>query len=75
MLVFAGVIDWSRDGWFHLKLILVLALSAYHGLLVVWTKDFALDRNRRSARFYRIANEIPTLLMIFIVILAIVRPF
>ena len=63
------------DGWFHAKLILVLALSAYHGLLLVWTKDFALDRNTRSARFYRIANEIPTILMIFIVILAVVRPF
>ncbi len=75
MLVFSGAIDWSRDGWFHAKLILVLALSAYHGLLAVWTKDFALDRNTRSARFYRIANEIPTILMIFIVILAVVRPF
>jgi putative membrane protein len=53
----------------------VLALSAYSGLLAMWTKDFALDQNRRSPRFYRIANEIPTLLMIGIVILAIVRPF
>jgi putative membrane protein len=74
-LAFSGVIDWSRDGWFHAKLILVLALSAYHGLLAIWTKDFALDRNTRSVRFYRIANEIPTILMIFIVILAVVRPF
>jgi putative membrane protein len=41
----------------------------------VWTRDFALDRNTHSARFYRIANEVPTLLMIFIVILAVVRPF
>jgi putative membrane protein len=75
MLVFSGVIDWSRDGWFHAKLVLVLALSAYHGMLAVWTRDFALDRNTRSQRFYRIANEIPTILMIFIVILAVVRPF
>jgi putative membrane protein len=75
ILAFSGVIDWSRDGWFHLKLVLVLALSAYSGLLAMWTKDFALDRNRRSPRFYRVANEIPTLLMIGIVILAIVRPF
>ena len=50
ILAFSGLIDWSRDGWFHAKLILVLALSAYHGLLVVWTKDFALDRNTRSPR-------------------------
>jgi putative membrane protein len=75
ILAFSGPIDWSRDGWFHAKLILVLALSTYHGCLVMWTRDFALDRNTRSARFYRIANEIPTLLMIGIVILAIVRPF
>ena len=75
MLAFSGVIDWSRDGWFYVKLALVLALSAFHGLLAMWTKDFALDRNTRSARFYRIANEVPTLLMIFIVILVIVRPF
>jgi len=75
ILAFSGVIDWSRDGWFHAKLALVLALSAFHGLLAMWTKDFALDRNTRSARFYRIANEVPTLLMIFIVILVVVRPF
>jgi protoporphyrinogen IX oxidase len=75
ILVFSGVIDWSRDGWFHAKLVLVVLLSAYHGCLVMWTKDFALDRNTRSPRFYRIANEIPTLLMIGIVILVIVRPF
>ena len=75
MLAFSGIIDWSRDGWFHAKLALVLALSAYHGLLAMWTRDFALDRNTRSARIYRIANEVPTVLMIFIVILAVVRPF
>jgi putative membrane protein len=74
-LAFFGVIDWSKDGWFHLKLFLVLVLSAYHGLLAKWTKDFAVDRNTRSPRFYRIANEVPTLLMILIVILVVVRPF
>jgi putative membrane protein len=74
-LAFSGLIDWSEDGWFHLKLALVVLLSAFHGLLAKWTKDFALDRNTRSPRFYRIANEVPTLLMIFIVILVIVRPF
>jgi putative membrane protein len=74
-LAFSGVIDWSADGWFHAKLALVLLLSAFHGLLASWTKDFAQDRNTRSPRFYRIANEVPTLLMIGIVILVIVRPF
>ncbi len=75
VLAFSGVIDWSRDGWFHAKLVLVVLLSAYHGCLAMWTKDFALDRNTHSPRFYRIANEIPTLLMIGTVILAVVRPF
>ncbi len=75
VLAFSGMIDWSKDAWFHLKLFLVLLLSAFHGALAMWTKDFALDRNTRSARFYRIANEVPTLLMIAIVILVVVRPF
>ena len=74
-LAFSGVIDWAKDGWFHAKLFLVLVLSAYHGLLAKWTKDFALDRNTHSARFYRITNEVPTLLMVLIVILVVVRPF
>ena len=74
-LAFSGLIDWRADGWFHLKLALVILLSAFHGLLAKWTKDFAADRNTRSARFYRIANEVPTILMIAIVILVVVRPF
>lgn len=64
-----------RAGWMQAKFVLVLALSALHGLNAKWTKDFAADRNRRPARFYRIMNEAPTLLMIAIVILVIVKPF
>jgi protoporphyrinogen IX oxidase len=75
ILAFSGLIDWSADGWFHAKLALVLLLSAFHGLLAKWTKDFAHDRNTRSPKFYRIANEVPTILMILIVILVIVKPF
>ena len=70
-----SVVNWSADGWFYLKLVLVLLLSGYHGALAKWTKEFAEDRNTHSPRFYRVANEIPTLLMIGIVILAVVRPF
>ena len=62
-------------GWLHGKLALVLVLSAVYGINAKWVKDFALDRNRRPARFYRLANEIPTVLMIAIVILVIVKPF
>ncbi len=61
--------------WLHVKLTLVLAMTVLHGLFARWTRDFAHDRNTRSARFYRIANEIPTVLLIVIVILATVKPF
>lgn len=66
---------WWRAGWFHGKLALVLALSGVHGLYARWLKDFAADRNTRPARFYRLWNEVPTLLMVAIVILVIVKPF
>jgi protoporphyrinogen IX oxidase len=70
-----SVVDWSAAGWFHAKLLLVIILSGFTGILGKWMKDFAQDRNTRSQRFYRIANEVPTLLMIVIVILAVVKPF
>src|SRR6266566_1170717 len=57
------------------KLVLVIALSALHGFLVRCVREFATDRNRHSQQFYRILNEIPTILMIGIVILAVVKPF
>ena len=50
-------------------------LSAVHGFLARWVRDFAHDRNRHPARFYRIINEVPTVLMIAIVVLAVVKPF
>ena len=64
-----------RSGWLHAKLVLVLAMSAVHGLFVRYVREFAEDRNQRSPRFYRIINEVPTLLMIGIVILVVVKPF
>jgi protoporphyrinogen IX oxidase len=62
-------------GWLQAKVALVLLLSAMHGFLVRWVRDFAHDGNRHSQRFYRIINEIPTALMIAIVLLAVVKPF
>jgi putative membrane protein len=70
-----GVIDWSADFWFHAKLTLVILLSGFHGALSRWQKDFQADRNTRSQRFYRIANEVPTVIMIIVVLLVVVRPF
>jgi len=69
-----GVVDW-RSGWFYAKLVLVAALTAYHHLLGLLRKDFESDLNKQSARFYRIANEVPTVLLIGIVILVVVKPF
>ncbi len=67
--------EWFSAGWLQVKLLLVLVLSGLHGFLVRWVRDFAFERNRHSARFYRIINEVPTVLMIGIVILAVVKPF
>jgi putative membrane protein len=64
-----------RAGWFHAKFALVIALSALHGFLSRAVKDFAADKNQRSAKFYRIINEVPAVLMVLIVILVIVKPF
>jgi putative membrane protein len=61
--------------WFHIKIGLVLVITILHGLFSHWAHEFALDRNPRSPKFYRIANEIPTVLLIVIVILATVKPF
>jgi putative membrane protein len=76
--VFGGLMLWVQDWhqhWLHGKLLLVVVLTVVHHLYAVWCKDFAADRNTRPARFYRIWNEVPTLAMIAIVILVIVKPF
>jgi putative membrane protein len=67
--------DAWHQPWFHAKFALVLLMSACHGLFARWTKQFARDENTRPAKFYRMWNEAPTLLMIAIVILAVVKPF
>jgi putative membrane protein len=67
--------DLWGDGWFHAKLVFVLALTGIHMAMAKWRREFAADRNGRPERFYRIANEVPTALMIVIVILVIVKPF
>ena len=72
-LAWAG--HWLSAGWFHGKLLLVLILSGVHGLFSRWVKDFAADRNSHSQKFYRVINEVPTILMIGIVVLVIVKPF
>ena len=71
----AWTADFFSAHWFHAKLVLAIALSAVHGYFSMAVRAFAEDRNERPPRFWRIINEVPTILMILIVILVIVKPF
>ena len=66
---------WYASAWLQAKVVLAVALTALHGFFVRWTRDFAADRNRYSQKFYRIINEVPTVLMIAIVLLVVLKPF
>jgi putative membrane protein len=66
---------WFASGWLDAKLVLVVVMSAVHGLFTRWVNAFAADVNPHSQKFYRVINELPTLLMILIVLLAVVKPF
>jgi len=74
LLLTPGVVDWGA-AWIYLKLTLVAALTFYHHLLGQWRKAFSADTNHRPAKFYRLMNEVPTVIMIGIVILIVVKPF
>ncbi len=74
LLVTPGVIDWAWH-WWQVKFAAVLLMAGFHGMAVGWRRDFLEDRNTRPQRFYRIANEVPTLLLVVIVIMVLVRPF
>jgi putative membrane protein len=63
------------DTWLQIKFVLVIIMSGMHGLYVRCWRDFAEDRNMRSARFYKLINEVPAVLMVLIVILVKVQPF
>ncbi len=69
-----GLVDW-HEGWFHVKLLSVLALGGFHGALGKWRREFLHDRRTKSQRFFRIANEVPTVLMVVAVVMVVVQPF
>ena len=69
-----GVIDWG-SGWVWLKLAGIIGMTWFHHKLVTWRKDFDADRNVRPGRYYRLMNEVPTLLMLLIVFMVVVKPF
>lgn len=74
LLATPGAVDWSY-GWIWAKLALVVGLTAFHGALARWRAAFAADRNRYSTRFFRIVNELPTVVLIAVVVLVVVKPF
>ena len=67
--------SWAWAGWFQAKVALVIVLSGVHGLLARHVRQFGADQNRHSHKYYRIINEIPTILMIGIVLLVVLKPF
>lgn len=78
--IFGGLMIWANPDllhqhWFHAKLALVILMTAIHGFFARWRKAFDRDENVHTARFYRIVNETPPVLIIIIVILVIVKPF
>jgi putative membrane protein len=75
MIWLMGKDAFLQAGWLHGKLVLVLAMSGLHGYLARLVKQFAADGNRHQQKFYRIINEIPTILLILIVLLVVVKPF
>jgi putative membrane protein len=66
---------WSGAGWLHVKIALVVVMSGLHGFFAMLVKQFAAGANRHTARFYRVLNELVTVLLIAIVLLAVVKPF
>jgi putative membrane protein len=61
--------------WFHIKMLAVLVLTIFHGLLARWRKNFVNGNNVYSEKFFRIANELPTIMMIVAVFVVIIKPF
>jgi len=79
--VFGGLMLWNlspgiwSQGWIWVKLAMLMGLGAMHGLFSRWRREFEQDKRLRPAKTYRIANEVPTVMLIVIVIMAVVRPF
>ncbi|HUO98839.1 MAG TPA: CopD family protein [Rhizomicrobium sp.] len=74
-LTLAWLNDWWPAHWFQVKLALVAGMTLVHHNYVIWQRAFAENRNRHPARYYKIWNEVPTVLMIAIVVLVITKPF
>jgi putative membrane protein len=69
-----GVVDW-HEGWFYVKFVCVVLMAGVQGMMSRWRKDFLADANRHPQKFFRIMNEVPTVLMLIIVLMVVVKPF
>ncbi len=74
LLFVPGVLE-QPFGWFHVKFLAILVLAGFHGAMGKWRKDFERDQNQKTPRFFRIMNEVPTILMIIIVFMVAIKPF
>ena len=74
-MIFANPAIMGGQGWMHVKLLMVILMSGAHGVLAKNVRMFANDQNQKSAKYFRILNEVPTVLMIIIVIMVVVKPF
>ena len=70
-----GVVDWTHFNWWHVKFLMVILMTGFQGAAGKWRRQFLEDRNQKPERFYRIANEVPTVLLAIIVIMVIAKPF
>ena len=60
--------------WMQIKIVLVSVLTIYHFMLGKYLNDFAIDKNNKSSRFYRIINEIPTIILIVVIFVVVFKP-
>jgi len=75
LMLYANWDLYKISGWLHAKLLFVFLMTGIHHLYIKYLKSFAADKNEKSEKFYRILNEVPTIIMFIIVILAVVQPF
>ena len=75
LIVITGIGAPGSGAWIHAKLVLVLGLAGFHGMCASWRKKFANDANEKTHKFYRWMNEVPTVALILIVFLAVLKPF
>ena len=70
-----GQDSWSAGGWFYIKFVAVLLMSGFHGYLSKWRRAFEKDENKHPEKYFRMMNEVPTILMIIIVFMVFLKPF